>query len=354
MILINPFQIRVIIAIFMVKIFPSLNRQIGLDLGSSRIRIWVDQLGVVLDEPSLLAVDQTDQRVVAVGRRAQEMQELLPQQIKIYAPLIYPRIKDSRLVTAMLRVFLQRASRQAFFFSPTILVSLPANLPPVIEKTLVKILSELGAKEVGVVKQSLASAIGAGVPVADPTGSFLIQLGFSQVEASALALGKVVADKISDQAGWELDKEIQFLLKDQYKLRISQAEAQRIKQQVGCLAETTPMTVFGQDILSKKPTEMTIETTAVGEIGRQFATSWQQIWQKMLSQVSPALSGEVLSKGIILAGGLSQFPGLEEFLLNQLQVPVFRADQPDLTAINGVALILKNWSLFKNSLAYQR
>jgi len=328
--------------------FAKLNRKLGIDLGSARTRIWVQDYGLIIDEPSLIAVDQATQKVIAVGEQAFKMKDRVSGQIQVFAPVQHPKITDDLLVKAMLKVFLQQASQQAYFFSPTMVLALPSNIYPVMREVLVKVLTELGANEVAVVDQTLASAIGAGVPVADASGTFVLQMGAQVIEATSLSMSKIVKTYASGQAGNMLCQDLIYWFKENKSLIISRNMAQAVLSKLGSFfsGEET-MIVSGLSVKDGSLQEIKTSAQEIAEVINSYGQAFADLAKKMLANIPPSLVVDIVDKGLMLSGGLAQLDGLEEYLTRKLGVPVFLADDPETCVIKGVGQVMKNLEEFQ-------
>ncbi len=336
------------------KLFSRLNRRVGIDLGSSRTRIWVDQEGLVLDEPSLIAVDQKDQRVLAVGQEAKDMMGRVESYVKVFSPVSVPKLEDDELVKALLKVLLKKVSQKVYFFSPMMVVSLPTNTYPVMRDVLVKVLTDLGASEVLIVDQPLAAAIGAGVPIADAFGSFVLQMGEGVVEAAGLSLGKTVHTLSTNRAGLDMSQELVYWFRQQKKLKISRNIAEQVKHNLGNFSPEAQykLSVTGSKLKDGSPQEIEVEVQEIRQVFNQYGEIYVDLVKKLLATVSPDLTVDVIDKGLLISGGLAQLSGLEAYLVEQLGIPVSLVDEPDLAVIRGVGVILEHSDEFKQSLAY--
>jgi len=239
------------------NITKTLNRSVGIDLGSANTRIWVQDKGLLLNEPTLIAIDQTNNKVVAVGKQAASMRGRAGSSIKIFSPVQAPKFTDEQLLKAMLKLFLAEVSNQVYFFSPTILVSLSGSFYPSMKQVLTKVLVELGAGEVILIDQALAGAIGAGVPMTDSSGSFVLQMGAGVVEVAGLSLGKVVDYAHSNAGGFLLNEEIIYWFLTKHKIKISEDIAGKVLQEAGTLAtdEKRSIKIVGVDTKTGEPVE---------------------------------------------------------------------------------------------------
>ncbi len=336
--------------------FSIFNRKLGLDLGSDRIRVWVDEQDLVLDEPSLIAIDQETQKVVAVGQQAQAMRGRVEGKVRVFAPIKFPRLEDDQLVKALLKILLRKVSQRIYFFSPTMLVSLPTHTFPVAKETIVKILSDLGASEVLIIGQPLAAAIGAGVPIADASGSFILQMGASVVEVAAVSLGKIARVNVCQQAGADMCQELVFWFKQQHQLKISGSIANRVKRNLGNFSDEAQykLGVTGISLVDGSPTEVEVLAQEVRQALSEYGLEYVKLVKDLLASISPDLTVDVIDKGLLLSGGLSQMPGLESYFVSHLSLPVSVVEEPDQAVIRGVGIALDHLDEFKQSLAYQR
>ena len=342
----------------MSKFFSSFNRCLGLDLGSSRTRVWLKNNQAVepilLDEPSLIAVDQVQNKVVAIGQAAADMQGRVGGQVKVFSPICHPKITDDELLRVFLKLLLRQLNQKVYLFSPTMLVSLPSSVYPVMREVVVEVLTELGANEVFIIDQSLAAAIGAGIPVADASGSFLLQLGAGVVEASAISLTKIVQTQTSFKAGNDIRQELIYWFADNKHLKISQSIAQQVLQNLGNLSDEAnfKLGIIGLAIKEQQPLEVEVRAQEVRQVIEAYGQQYVILMKKLLAMVPPDLTIDVIDKGLLLSGGLSKLAGLEQYLVEQLKIPVSTVDDPDLAVIRGVGLVLQHLDEFKTSLGY--
>lgn len=340
---------------FFSKIVHSLNRSIGIDLGSSNLRIWVEGRGMIIDEPSFVAVDQTNNKVVAVGKQAAKMLGRVDDSIKVFSPILAPKFIDEEILQAMLKMFLAKVSDQVYFFSPTIIVSLSNSFYPSMKNVLVKVLVEIGAGEVMLVDQSLAAVLGAGAPISDALGLFVMQMGEGVVEASAISLGKVVESQFSFKGGCSLVNELIYWFTVNQKLIISQTLAKRVLIQVGSLMMDAKRTIniTGLDVKTEEPLEKIIFSSELENLFFEYGQIYVKLVKKLLSNISPDLTVDILDKGLLLSGGLASLHGVEEYLTKELHVPISVVDEPDLAAIRGVGIIIDHLDEFRQSIGYQ-
>jgi rod shape-determining protein MreB len=332
-----------------------LSKRIGIDLGTSRIRIWSDQDGFLIDEPSCVAVDTTTNKVVGVGQEAQEMVGRTRSEIKVIFPIQFATVQDSAITEAMLKVFLQRILKSSFFFRPLLMVSIPSILGEPEKLALTQMFFGVGFREVNFIDQVLAAAIGAGVPIADASGSFLLHLGHGIAEAGIISLSSLVSVESSFHAGAELSLDIQQFIRQQYHFRIGYRTAERLKEQLLDCApgEVRQLAVGGQDLLTTEPKELTFSNQELSPLTVPLVRQYTDLAKKLFSHIPPELTTDVIDKGILLTGGLSKLRGLDIALLNALQVPVSCVDEADRVVVKGIAQVLQNLDLFRESVGYR-
>lgn len=335
----------------------SLTNLVGIDLGSSRTRMWSDKGGVVLNEATCLAIDERTQKIIAVGDEAAQMRGRASQHIKVLYPIQKGELQDPVGASALLKIFLHRVLKTGAFFRPVMMVSVPAESSEGVREAMVELLHRVGAREVFTIVQPLAAAIGAGVPIADASGSFIFHLGSGVVEGALISLGSLVASESSLYAGDYLDQRLQHALQKESNLLVSPTTARRLKHEVASLL-TQPVVkqslVTGKDALTGSPKEIAINPEVLLPTLTTVAERYAQLLQKLLSRIPPELTVDVIDKGMLLTGGLAQLSGLDQYLINRLGVSVAVVEEPDLAVIKGIATALENLELFKESMGYQR
>ncbi len=332
----------------------SLTKKIGIDLGSSSIRIWSYPEGIVVNEPACLAVDQRTNKVIAVGKEAKEMQGRLQQQVVVHFPLQQGVIVDADLLEAMLRVFFQKIIKTSFFFRPILLVSVPSAITESEKLALTEVLFRLGVREVNFIDQLLAAAIGAGLPVADASGSFLMQFGAGLVETGIVSLGSLVLTESSPKAGNYLDLVIQRVLKQEYSFSVGTKMVELIKQKlISAIPIEKELPIQGQDLTTGVPKEVLVSSIQFHKVLEPILEKYVTLIKKVFEQVPPELTSDVVDKGILLTGGMAQLTGLDTYLVNRIGVPISVVDEPDLVVIKGISQVLQNLDLFRQSVGYK-
>lgn len=332
-----------------------LSRKIGIDLGSSRTRIWTDQDGIVIDEPSCIAVQKSLSKVIAVGQEAQEMVGRVGADVEISYPVDLRNMLEPDLIAAMLKVFLQKVFQTPYFLRPVIMVSVPADISEIERKSLIEVMYGIGAREVYCIQQVLAAAIGAGVPIADASGSFILQVGNSAIEGGIISLGSLIAYESIPYAGQYIDESIQRLLRREQRINVGIRAAEQIKKTVGTALEqrNREMRVTGQDVLDLVPREIAIDSHTIFPCIQTMMEKTIGFTRKLFEKIPAELTSDVIDKGILLTGGFAQLNGLDFALLSLLGVPVSLADEPERAVVRGIAQVLENLELFKESVGYR-
>jgi rod shape-determining protein MreB len=328
---------------------------IGIDLGSSRTRIWVPDEGIILDQATVIAIDTRTNKVVAVGDEAQAMSGRVGTTISIQYPVQKGRLYDLDLAQAMVRIFLQQALQTTTFFRPVMMISVPAAATLADREVTTELLYRSGAREVYTISEPLAAAIGAGVPIADASGSFLVQLGSGIVEGAVISLGSLVKSESLQTGGLDIDRRIQAMLKDEVSLSVSLETAEKLKKQVGSMEihQHKEMLATGQDVANSSPKEVKITSALLLPVLLQVVGKYELLLKQLLSEIPPELTVDVIDKGMLLSGGLSQLSGLDQYLIKQLGIPVSVVENPDEAAVRGIGTALEHLDLFKESLGYQ-
>jgi len=336
------------------KILSSHRSKLGIDIGSYKTRIWSSNDGLVVDEPTLIAVEEKTKKIITVGQQALEMMGRVGAGITVYAPFQRGRIYDFDLARAMLKVYLQRVYKASYFFSPIIMVSYSIGITKVAKESISDLIYSLGAKQVFHIAQPLVAAIGAGIPIADASGSVIFQLGAGLAEAAIISLGSVVLSKSSYSAGFYADKLVVEVMRKKYGIIISSKQAEKIRIKIGSLLESDKTTlVTGKDLIDQSPKEILISSKDILPVMNNLAKEYEQLLKDLLSKVPAELTADLLDKGMLLSGGMAQIEGLDDYFTETLGIPVTVVDRADTAVINGIATALDHLELFKESFGYK-
>lgn len=335
-------------------VFGSLVRRIGIDLGTQNIRIWTDRDGMALEQASILAIDQSSKKVLAAGDDALAMVGRVGSNVILVNPVVEGRITDLKAAEILIKTFLQQVIKKSPLYSPFMMMSVNAGSSPAEQLVASRLLYNLGAKEAYTISQPLAASIGAGVPIADASGCFILQMGAGAVEAVVVSLGSLVNSQSSNYAGHYLERRLQFVLKKEYGMTVSMTTVSELLQKLVTLQNRErTQAVTGKDIKTDRPKEVLVKSSIILPELQRVVGKYEDLLKKLLSGVQPELTVDVIDKGLLLSGGLSQIDGLPEYLTGQIGVPVSVVDNPSEAAISGIGTALENLELFKQSLAYQ-
>lgn len=334
--------------------FLSLDTKIGIDLGSGQIRICNNSGEVVVNEASCIAIDNNNQKVLAVGFKALEMKERVGANIEVHHPIQSGVIIDSQVLSALLKVLFSRVLSNYQLLRPTVIVSIPASAHRVEQEAVIEVLHELGAGEVIIVVSPLAAGIGSGVPIAQAAGSCVLHMGRGLVEASIMSLGSLLITKQSEYAGQYMDEQIQHQVDKIYSLKIGLETAEEIKKSFLSLkSKKAPIFISGKANIDNSPQELEIEADKFSPLIHALANRYIKLLELVLQEAPPELSSDIIDRGVLLTGAFSQLEGLREYLAQELGIAMLDVEDPELVVIKGIASILEHLDLFKESVGYQ-
>lgn len=335
-------------------IFNQVVKKIGLDFGSQQLRVWTERDGVFFNQPACLAVDARNKQVLAVGNEAAAMAGRVASYVTVHWPVQRGVIYDTSLAAALLRVVLAPLLKTTFIYGPEMMASLPAAATQVEREQMIALLMSLGAREAYTIVQPLAASIGAGVPIADASGSFILQWGEGVVETAVISLGSMVGAESSYFAGHFLKEAVQLRVLEKNLLQISLEMSEKMIQGVASIKPkfNRQMLVPGKVAGEGNPTELRISSQDLLEPVLSVVNRIELLIEKLLANVPPELTVDVVDKGLLLSGGGAQLHGLDSYLIDRLGMPVAVVDSPDLAAIKGVGNALEHIDEFKASLSY--
>ncbi len=330
-------------------------KRLGIDLGTANSLVYLAGEGVVLNEPTVVAVAIEDNRVVAVGNEAKEMLGRTPGNIVASRPLKDGVIADYVVTEAMLRYFIDRVCGKTRLFKPEVMICVPAGCTQVERRAVMDATLAAGARTVYLIEEPLAAAIGAKIPIALPSGNMIVDIGGGSTEAAVISLGGVVVHNSVRVAGNKLDEAIAFYIKKKYNLFIGERMAEEVKIQIGSAVPNTKSTqkleVRGRDSLSGLP--RMIEVTE-GEIAQSLSNTLNSIISAIkgvLENTPPELASDIIDKGIVLSGGTSLLRNIDKLIVSSTGVPVHVAEEPLLCVVRGTGVALENIELYKRSIA---
>lgn len=327
---------------------------IGIDLGTANILIYVREEGIVVDEPSVVAIEAKTRRVLAVGHEAKEMLGRTPGEIYTVRPLREGVIADFELTEEMLRIFLKRVIKNRFLVRPRIVIGVPSGITEV-EKRAVRLSAErVNAREVHLVTEPMAGAIGVGVNVHEPVGTMIIDIGGGTSEIAVIALSGIVNGATSIRIGGDkLDEAIVQYLKKNYNLLVGERTAEQIKKEIGSactLDQEMETQIRGRDLVAAIPRTIAISSVEIREAISDPLNAITDAVMLSLERTPPEVAADILDRGIILTGGGALLRGLDRRLREETSLPVHVAEDPLTCVVRGTGKILENVPLYRKVL----
>ena len=329
-----------------------ISKDIGIDLGTSNIRIHLKGKGVVLSEPAVVAINQITGEILAVGNQAKEMIGRTPDSIVAFKPLKDGVIADFESTRALMQNLISRVVQKSLFYRPRIVVSIPSGITDVEERAVEGVVYKSGAKEVYLMEEVMAAAIGSELEVEKPEGAMIVDLGGGTSEVAVLSLGGIVVSNSVKIAGEKLDKDIVEYIKQKFNVIIGDGEAEEVKKQIG--AATAAMTedrmeVKGRNLLTGLPETITVTTEDINEAMKDSLNEILRIIKLTLEQTPPELASDIMERGITLSGGLSLLRNIDRLISDETGMPVFIADEPEKCVVKGVGMALDNIEVLKKA-----
>ena len=331
--------------------------KLGIDLGTANTLVFVPGKGVVLNEPSVVAISQIDKRILAVGIEAKDMIGRTPGEIVAYRPMRDGVIADYRVTQAMLRYFIHKAMGKYQMFKPEVMVSVPTGVTSTERRAVVEAAIRAGARSAYVVKESVLAAIGAGIPIHEARGHMVIDIGGGTSDVAVISLGGIVASISVKCAGDRLDHTIADYIKKTYNLGIGDKTAENIKIQIGSavpLEEELVMTVRGRDFISGLPRSFELKSNdVVKAIGKDLREIIKAI-RDVLQETPPELAADIIDQGIIMTGGTSQLRNFPELVLRRTGVKAVVADNALFCVARGTGIALDHLDTYKKAVIAKR
>lgn len=306
-----------------------ISKDMGIDLGTANTLIYVKGKGVVLREPSVVAINSDTKRVLAVGEEAKQMIGRTPGNIVAIRPLRDGVIADFDITQAMLKRFIEKVSPKSAFTSPRIVVCFPSGVTEVEKRAIEAAAKQAGARDVLLMEEPMAAAIGAGLPVNEPTGSMIVDIGGGTTEVAIISLGGIVTSKSLRVAGDEFDQAIISYIKKNFNLMVGERTAENVKIQLGSaydVGENEVIQIRGRDLISGLPKVIEISETEVREALSEPVVSIIEAIKSTLEKTPPELASDIMDKGIMLAGGGASLKGLDILINKETHMPVHIAD----------------------------
>ena len=324
------------------------SKAVGIDLGTANVLIYVKGEGIVLDEPSVVAIETETRKCLAVGSDAKDMLGRTPGRIQAIRPLKDGVIADFEVTEMMLNYFIKKLKLKGMFSRPTILICCPSNITSVERNAIRDAAYRAGAKRVYIEEEPKVAAIGAGLDIAKPTGNMVLDIGGGTTDVAILSLGEIVTSSSLKIAGNRMDKDIIKYVKETYKLLIGDRTAEEMKKRIATAwrgSRKDSMEVSGRDMVTGLPHTITMTSddteTAIHESLQDIVRACRTV----LEQTPPELSADIVTRGIVLTGGGALLHGMDQLLMNELGIPVYVAENALKCVAEGTGIMLENLHL---------
>ncbi|MDO4962983.1 MAG: rod shape-determining protein [bacterium] len=328
-------------------------KDIGIDLGTANVLIYIKGQGIVLNEPSIVAIDSDTKKLLAVGKKAKEMFGRTPGKVTAIRPMKDGVIADFEITEMMLNSFIKKINGKSFLSRPRILICCPSNITQVEKNAIKEAAERTGARKVFLEEEPKVAAIGAGLDISKPSGNMVIDIGGGTTDIAILSLGDIVNSDSIKIAGNTFDNDIIKYIKDKYKLLVGDRTAEDIKLEIGSVypeSRNEKMEVKGRDLVTGLPHTITLCSEEVEEALRESVYTIIHAAKNVLEQTPPELAADIIDKGIVITGGGALVHGFDELLSHELKVPVFIAESPLTCVVEGTGILLDNIHLIENKI----
>jgi rod shape-determining protein MreB len=329
------------------KIFGKFSKDIGIDLGTANTLVYVKDKGIVINEPSVVAINKRNDQVIAVGEDAKKMVGKTPAYIQITKPLVGGVISDFEVTEKMIRYFINKVHQESFSFipRPRVVIGIPLDITEVERKAVEDATKSAGAREVYLIEQPLAAAIGSHLPIQESTGFMIVEMGGGTTEIAVISLGGIVTFTTLPIAGNELDGNIVNYARENFNLLLGERTAENIKIKISTVAsdfEKQETTMRGRDLITGLPKEVTISNQQVKEAIYRSVKKIVEAIRDTLEKTPPELVADIYERGLVLSGGGALLRGLDKMIYQEIKIPVHIADDPLTSVVRGTGVILED------------
>ncbi len=336
---------------------PFFSKKLGIDLGTTSVLVYVPGRGIVLNEPSVVAISEEDNKILAIGLEAKKMIGKTPESIVAYRPMKDGVIADYRVTEAMLRYYINKSLGKWNIAKPEVLISVPAGVTSTERRAVVEAAIKAGAKNAYVVKEPILAAIGAGIPIHEPIGHMIVDIGGGTTDVAVISLGGIVASTSVKCAGNRIDTAIADYIKKTFNLAIGDKTAEEIKIKVGSaipLDEELVMTIKGRDYVLGLPRSVEIKTNEITKAIAKELREMIKAIKDVLQETPPELSSDIIDKGIIMTGGSSQLRNFPELVFRRTGVKAVLAKEALYCVARGTGIALEHLDTYKKSIIAKR
>ncbi|MBD3878103.1 MAG: rod shape-determining protein [Quinella sp. 1Q5] len=308
-----------------------MSMSVGIDLGTANILVYVKGKGIVLREPSVVAVDKDTDKILAIGQEARDMIGRTPGNIVAIRPLRDGVIADYEMTESMIRHFLEKVIGRSFLFRPKVMICVPTGVNDVEKRAVQEAAEQAGAKRTELIEEPIAAALGAGIDISEPMGSMVVDIGGGTCDVAVISLGGIVCSESLRVAGDKFDSDIEFYIKKEYSLMIGERTAENIKVQVGAAypsARKETMSVRGRDVISGLPKVINVESDEIAGALHDSVESIVTCVKNVLERTPPELAADIMDHGIVLTGGGAMLYGLADLIRKETNIPAMLADDP--------------------------
>ena len=332
-----------------------IGRDMGIDLGTANTLVYVKSKGIVLEEPSIVAIEKSKKRILAVGKEAKRMVGRTPGNIVAVRPLKDGVIADFETTEKMLRYFIQMVHKNVAFARPRIVICVPSGITPVEKKAVIEATEQAGARSAYIIEEPLAAAIGANLPIDEPTGSMIVDVGGGTSEVAVISLGGIVVSQSLRIGGDEMDEAIIYYLKKDHNLLVGERTSERVKMEIGSafpLENEEKMEINGRDLVSGLPKTIIITSQQIRKALEKPVGDIVNAIVEVLDGTPPELSSDIMKRGIVLAGGGALLKGLSERISRETHCPVYMADDPLAAVAIGAGKCVEDFTTLKKYLRF--
>lgn len=339
------------------RIYSKFSQDIGIDLGTANTLVYVKGKGIVINEPSVVAINQKTRQILAIGEEAKRMVGRTPAHIVAHRPLVDGVISDFEITEQMLRYFIEKVHQTNFGFlsRPRVVVGIPSGVTEVEKRAVQDATLNAGARLALLIEEPMAAAIGARMPIQDAAGSFIVDIGGGTAEIAVISLGGIVISKSIRVAGDEMNQNIVQFARDEFNLLLGERSAEEVKIKIGSAyptKEKLKTQIRGRDLLSGLPKEVTITEDQVRSALQRSVRIIVNNIKTAVEETPPELISDIMEKGITLAGGGALLRGLDKLIMDETQMPVTIADDPLTAVVRGTGIVLEDLESLKEVLVW--
>ena len=335
-----------------------LGEDIGIDLGTASVLVYVKGKGIVLNEPSVVAIDKNSDTIIAVGEEARRMLGRTPGNIVAIRPMKEGVIADYDTTEKMLRYFIAKAINKRFFFKPRVMIGIPSGVTSVEERAVKQAAIAAGARDAFLIEEPLAAALGAGLEITEPSGSMVVDIGGGTTDVAVLSLAGIVTSKSVRIGGDKIDESLARYMRRFHNLLIGERTAEEIKIEIGTAYPKdkgeASLEIRGRDLVSGLPKNVTITAREAHEAMREPLEAIMLATKEVLEKTPPELAADIINKGIVLTGGGALLHGMDKYLASETRLPVHIADETIQCVARGTAKALINLDLLESARSFKR